>query len=41
MAQFRFTVALRSVHEGYETFGPGIHPAIPFEEKTAELGGTL
>jgi xylose isomerase len=41
MAQFRFTVGPWNVHEGHETFGPGIRPAIPFEEKIkkyAEIG---
>jgi xylose isomerase len=41
MAQFRFTVGPWNVHEGHETFGPGIRPAVPFEEKIkkyAEIG---
>lgn len=41
MAKFRFTVGPWNVHEGHETFGPGIRPAIPFEEKVkkfAEIG---
>lgn len=41
MAKFRFTVGPWNVHEGNETFGPGIRPTIPFEEKIrkfAEIG---
>ncbi len=41
MAKFRFTVGPWNVHEGHETFGPGIRPEIPFEEKIkkfAEIG---
>ena len=41
MATFRFTVGPWNVHEGTETFGPGIRPTIPLEEKLktfAELG---
>ena len=41
MAKFQFTVGPWNVHEGHETFGPGIRPAIPFEEKVkkfAEIG---
>ncbi|MDD2560976.1 MAG: TIM barrel protein [Eubacteriales bacterium] len=41
MAKFRFTVGPWNVHEGTETFGPGIRPTIPFEEKIkrfAEIG---
>ena len=41
MAKFRFTVGPWNVHEGHETFGPGIRPSIPFEEKIrkfAEIG---
>ena len=33
MAKFRFTVGPWNVHEGNETFGPGIRPSIPLEEK--------
>lgn len=41
MAKFRFTVGPLNVHEGNETFGPGIRPTVPFEEKIktfAEIG---
>lgn len=41
MAKFTFTVGPWNVHEGHETFGPGIRPAIPLEEKLkmfAEIG---
>ena len=41
MAKFRFTVGPWNVHEGNETFGPGIRPSIPLEEKLktfAEIG---
>ena len=41
MAKFLFTVGPWNVHEGTETFGPGIRPAISFEEKIkrfAEIG---
>ena len=41
MAKFLFTVGPWNVHEGHETFGPGIRPAISFEEKIkkyAEIG---
>jgi xylose isomerase len=41
MAQFRFTVGPWNVHEGHETFGPGIRPSISLEEKIkkyAEIG---
>src|SRR5690554_5522307 len=41
MAKFRFTVGPWNVHEGDETFGPGIRPSIPLEEKIrrfAEIG---
>jgi xylose isomerase len=41
MAKFRFTVGPWNVHEGHETFGPGIRPTIPLEEKIkkfAEIG---
>ncbi len=41
MAKFRFTVGPWNVHEGHETFGPGIRPSISFEEKIkkfAEIG---
>ena len=41
MSTFRFTVGPWNVHEGNETFGPGIRPSIPLEEKIkkfAELG---
>ncbi|MDR0720205.1 MAG: TIM barrel protein [Treponema sp.] len=41
MAKFRFTVGPWNVHEGHETFGPGIRPAVPLEEKIrkyAEIG---
>jgi xylose isomerase len=37
MAKFRFTVGPWNVHEGHETFGPGIRPAIPFKEKIARF----
>jgi len=41
MSKFQFTVGPWNVHEGTETFGPGIRPTIPFEEKIkkfAEIG---
>ena len=41
MAKFRFTVGPWNVHEGHETFGPGIRPTVSFEEKIkkfAEIG---
>ncbi|NLC44177.1 MAG: TIM barrel protein [Clostridiales bacterium] len=41
MAKFRFTVGPWNVHEGHETFGPGIRPTISLEEKIkkfAEIG---
>ena len=41
MAKFRFTVGPWNIHEGHETFGPGIRPTVPFEEKIrkfAEIG---
>lgn len=41
MSTFRFTVGPWNVHEGNETFGPGIRPTIPLEEKIktyAEIG---
>lgn len=41
MAKFRFTVGPWNVHEGNETFGPGIRPTISFAEKIktfAEIG---
>ena len=41
MAKFTFTVGPWNVHEGHETFGPGIRPEIAFEEKIkkfAEIG---
>ncbi|MDR2435480.1 MAG: TIM barrel protein [Treponema sp.] len=41
MAKFRFTVGPWNVHEGHETFGPGIRPAVSLEEKIrkyAEIG---
>lgn len=41
MAKFKFTVGPWNVHEGNETFGPGIRPSIPLEEKIkkfAEIG---
>ncbi|NLJ41392.1 MAG: TIM barrel protein [Clostridiales bacterium] len=40
-SNFRFTVGPWNVHEGHETFGPGVRPSIPFEEKIkkfAEIG---
>lgn len=33
MAKFLFTVGPWNVHEGEETFGPGVRPAVPLEEK--------
>ncbi|MEG0784904.1 MAG: TIM barrel protein [Christensenella sp.] len=41
MTKFRFTVGPWNVHEGNETFGPGIRPSVPLEEKIrkyAEIG---
>lgn len=41
MATFRFTTGPWNVHEGDETFGPGVRPPIPLEEKIkkfAEIG---
>ncbi|MDR3225509.1 MAG: TIM barrel protein [Clostridiales Family XIII bacterium] len=41
MATFKFTVGPWNVHEGHETFGPGIRPEVPFETKIrkfAEIG---
>ena len=41
MAKFIFTAGPWNVHEGDETFGPGIRPAVSFEEKVkkfAEIG---
>ncbi|MDR1620261.1 MAG: TIM barrel protein [Clostridiales bacterium] len=37
MSKFRFTVGPWNVHEGTETFGPGIRPSIPLEEKVAKF----
>ena len=37
MATFRFTAGPWNIHEGHETFGPGIRPAIPFEEKITKF----
>ena len=37
MSTFRFTVGPWNVHEGNETFGPGIRPSIPLEEKIKTL----
>ena len=37
MATFRFTAGPWNIHEGHETFGPGIRPAIPFEEKVVKF----
>jgi len=33
MAAFKFTAGPWNIHEGVETFGPGIRPSIPLEEK--------
>jgi xylose isomerase len=33
MATFRFTAGPWNIHEGHETFGPGIRPEIKFEDK--------
>ncbi len=41
MSKFMFTTGPWNVHEGHETFGPGIRPAIGFEDKIkkfAEIG---
>ncbi len=41
MAKFLFTAGPWNVHEGDETFGPGIRPAVSFEDKVkrfAEIG---
>ena len=41
MVKFTFTAGTWNVHEGHETFGPGIRPAISLEEKIkkyAEIG---
>lgn len=35
MAKFMFTAGPWNIHEGDETFGPGIRQSIPFEEKIA------
>ena len=37
MATFRFTAGPWNIHEGHETFGPGIRPAIPFEDKVVKF----
>ncbi len=37
MAKFMFTAGPWNVHEGHETFGPGIRPTIPFERKIAKF----
>ena len=41
MSKFTFTVGPWNIHEGHETFGPGIRPQVSFEdkiEKFAEIG---
>ena len=37
MSKFLFTAGPWNIHEGHETFGPGIRPAIKFEDKIAKF----